>query len=279
MANPTAAPDSAFCLRWREHRHSWRHVSEGGFDARQYEVVSVGELEAKAFVERHHYSQTYPAARLRYGLYGRGGGLLGVAVLSVPMRAAVLTTVFPALTPYAESLELGRFVLLDQVPANAESWFLAQLFHQAERDGLRGVVSFSDPVARARADGTIVFPGHRGTIYQASNAHYLGRSTARTLRLLPDGRVFSERAQSKLRQGERGHAYAARQLRASGVADPFEVATLRTLRHGGNYRYAFALGDRRERRSLTAAFPRWPYPKTLDQGGVRQESAVGRMPA
>ena len=35
----------------------------------------------------------------------------------------------------------------------------------------------------------MVFPGHLGTIYRATNAIYTGLATARTLRLLPDGRV------------------------------------------------------------------------------------------
>jgi hypothetical protein len=39
---------------------------------------------------------------------------------------------------------LSRFVLVDAVPANGESWFLGQLFAAAAREGLRGVVSFAD---------------------------------------------------------------------------------------------------------------------------------------
>jgi hypothetical protein len=215
----------------------------------------VAELTARDFVREHHYSHSYPASRLRYGLYEQQGALVGVAVLSVPMRAAVLTSVFPSLAPYRESLELGRFVLLDEVPANAESWFLGQVFDQASRNGLRGLVSFSDPIARERADGSVVFPGHWGTIYQATNAYYLGRSRARTLQLLPDGSVFSERSASKLRSGERGHAYAERQLLNYGDA------ALRPLRHLGCHRYAFTLGSRRERRALRRELRSQPYPK------------------
>jgi hypothetical protein len=39
----------------------------------------------------------------------------GVPVLSVPPQARVLTQVFPGLEPCAESLELGRPVLEDEV--------------------------------------------------------------------------------------------------------------------------------------------------------------------
>ena len=64
----------------------------------------------------------------------------------------------------------------------------------ARARGIAGVVSFSDPLARRTAAGDVVFGGHVGTIYQAHNAAYLGRGTARTLRLLPDGAVLSARA-------------------------------------------------------------------------------------
>ena len=73
----------------------------------------------------HHYSLSYPSARVRFGLFTRGC-LVGVAVFSHPCNDRVLTSVFP-LSPL-ESVELGRFVLLDSVPANGESWFLARTF-------------------------------------------------------------------------------------------------------------------------------------------------------
>lgn len=203
--------------RWSERQHTWRHVSAGGFDRHRYDVVALDEAQARRFVERHHYAHSYPAARLRYGLWD-GAALVGVAVLSVPVQKTVLTSVFPDLEPYQESLELGRFVLLDAVPANGESWFLARVWELAAREaGVRGVVSFSDPVRRQTLEGRVVLPGHIGVIYQASNARYLGRATARTLQLLPDGTVLSARALQKVRQSERGHASVERQLEAWGA--------------------------------------------------------------
>ncbi len=273
---PAMAPASDWCERWRERRASWRHRSEGGFDWRQYEVGPVDELVAKAFVERHHYSGSYVAARLRYGLWDRRGQLVGIAVLSVPVQRAVLTRPFPELVPFAESLELGRFVLVDAVPANGESWFLAQAFRLAAAAGIRGVVSFSDPVARRDAAGRLVFPGHVGTIYQASNAIYAGRGTARSLLLLPDGRVLSDRALAKVRAQHRGHAYVETLLCAYGApprrgADPSEwltqalvAAGIRRLRHPGNHRYLFRLGDRAGRRSISVGVPAYGYPKAID---------------
>jgi hypothetical protein len=47
---------------------------------------------------------------------------VGVAVYGVPVNAAVLTTPFPGLEPYVESIELSRLLLLDDVAFNGESF-------------------------------------------------------------------------------------------------------------------------------------------------------------
>jgi hypothetical protein len=93
----------------------------------------------------------------------------------------------------------------------------------------------------------------------AALAHYLGRGTARTLRLLPDGRVVSDRALQKVRAGERGWLAAPHLLSEFGASVPAAAAEreerlawlaewlprlTRPLRHPGNFRYAWGL-DRR----------------------------------
>lgn len=264
-------PASDYAQRWARGRHSFRHVSEGGFDRRRYDVAPIAESAARAFVVEHHYAHSFPAARLRYGLFD-GPLLVGCAVLSVPVRAQVLTGVFPDLAPYTESLELGRMVLLDAVPANAESWCIARVWELAAREGIRGVVTFSDPLPRTASDGRTVMPGHIGTIYQASNARYLGRATARTLSLLPDGTVLNDRTVQKIRGDERGHEAAERLLRGFGAPSrgvsesgsawlqrALSAVGVRSLRHPGNHRYAFSLTKPR-RLWLVESLP---YPKAL----------------
>ena len=117
-----------------------------------------------------------------------------------------------------------------------------------------------------------MFGGHLGTIYQAHNGVYLGRGTRRTLKLLPDGSVFSDRAASKIRKRERGWAYAVEQLVAAGAEEPCDSTDLaawlrleltrvtRRLRHPGNHKYAWGL-SRKVRRALPDS---GAYPKALD---------------
>jgi hypothetical protein len=128
---PEVSPSSDWCQRWREGEAGWRHQSEGDFDPGSYEVAPLDDRTARAYVLAHHYSRTYVASRLRYGLWERRGALVGVAVLSVPVRAAVLTRLVPELIPYAESPERRRFVLADRVLGNGESWFLARVLRLA----------------------------------------------------------------------------------------------------------------------------------------------------
>lgn len=239
-----------------EHRRlAWKAPGDV-FNPRRYEVASiVDDSTARAFVEAHHYSGTYPAAAQRFGLYA-GPELVGVAVFSVGTNASTVTNVFGTqLVPWQEAYELGRFVLRDSVPYNAESWFLARCFDNLSRIGVRGIISFSDPYPRRRADGAIAFFGHWGQIYQASNAIYTGRATPRTLRVLPDGTVFSDRAAQKIRQRERGWQSAVAHLVDHGApqlaGDPGAwlnralPAVTRKVRHPGNHRYVFPLGRRK----------------------------------
>ncbi len=279
------------CQRWNPGGiPSWRRPCDGGFDPARYGVAPIAEEEAKTFVTSFHYSRSYPAAVHRYGLFDLtipAPVLAGVAVLSVPASKTVLTSVFPHLAPYRESLELGRFVLRDEVPANGESWFLGQCARIAADTGLRGLVMFSDPVQRRRADGTLVMPGHVGVIYQASNAVYTGRGTPRTLTLLPDGTVFSDRAAQKIRRHGHGHDYAERQLIAFGarppragenpatwLADALATVHACKIRHPGCHRYAFPIGTRRQRAAVTIEPRPVPYPKKhLGQLGLFEAAA------
>jgi hypothetical protein len=191
----------------------------------------------------------------------------------------VLTNVFPDLEPITESAERCRLCLNDSVASNGETWFLAQVFAQAAARGLRGIVTFADPVPRLVA-GRDLFPGHIGTIYQAKGAEYLGRSTPRTLTVLPDGQILSARAAQKVRAGEpssstRRHHHVETRLVALG-ARPRRGATTGAawlnqalddlaavrLRHPGNHRYAFRLGiGRRARSQVRIAGPGRPSPK------------------
>lgn len=269
------------CQRWRTGRATYRPAGEP-IATRDYEVAAIpDDRTAKTFVLEHHCAASYPAARYRFGLY-RGAELAGVAVFSQPARPEVLR---PLPGDPKASVDLGRFVLLDAVPANGETWFLARCFELLRREAIVGVVSFSDPVPRADAAGAVTFRGHVGCIYQAHNAVYLGRTRADWMRLLPDGTSLHNRALAKARARDRGWRYVVELLERYGAAPAPRVADLgpwldvwvprltRRVRHAGNHKFAWGL-DRAAKRGLLANVRALvddgrlpdvrPFPKTVD---------------
>lgn len=250
----TQATDA--CQRWRRRRDSYRPAGEP-IDPSAYGVEVLDEAPAKVFVVEHHYAASYPAARFRAGLFRARRfsrpELVGVAVFSVPMQPAAVRR-HAGLEP-AAGVELGRFVLLDDVPANGETWFLARAFRllRAEKPDVRAVLSYSDPLPRTAADGRLVKPGHLGTIYRAFNGRHVGRSSRRVLLLDRDGRAVSGRSLSKIRRGERGAEAAIRSLVAAGapprrphedgaayVTRALADGSFRRMPHPGNLAYVWA---------------------------------------
>lgn len=265
--------------RWRDGRDSYRPAGEV-IATSKYEVTPIdgdgSDKIAKGFVEAHHYSGSYPAARERVGLY-RADELVGVAVFSHPSSEAVLK---PLPCDRLEGVELGRFVLLDNVPGNGESWFLARCLEVLRERGYCALLSHSDPVPRRTVEGTLVLPGHVGTIYQATNAVYAGRSGNELHVLKPDGTIFSPRSMTKIRRWERGAQKCVDELVAIGATAPTAAdlstrdarrawmwreifATCRRMPHAGNHRYVWAI-DKRLRRDVARMASGEPYPKVRD---------------
>jgi hypothetical protein len=280
MLAEQAPPPATHCQRWRARKQKMKAAHAGNlFTGRGYEVKVIDDdTTASAYVLAHHYSGSYPSALRRFGLY-RGGDLVGVAVYSYPTNVRVLTNAFPELLPGVQSMELGRLVLDHDVPAMGETWMLARCHRILLDSGVVGIVSHADPHPRRDAAGRLITPGHVGTIYQASNALYSGKTGRRTLWLLPDGTVFSEDAKSKIRKQDRGHEYAERILVTHGATpmragdDPRtwlgaarRAARVRTVTHRGCHRFLLPLGEsRRARNDVKVGYPAVrPYPKTRE---------------
>ena len=255
-------------LRWRER--CARHRPDGApFEPRAHGLEPCERELAAAFVERHHYSGSYPAARVAYGLYRAFTGLVGVVVFGRGQQDASGPKYAPGVDP-AHVVELQRLVLLDEVECNAESWTVARALAQLRADlpEVRLVLSYSDPVVRRRVDGSAILPGHVGTVYQALGAAYHGRGKRRRLVLAPTGEVVPERGEGKLRAGDRGGRgfyerlvnWGAPRLRQGESSVAYMERALRegpfrALRHPGNHVYSWALDPTLVRR------PALPYPR------------------
>lgn len=256
--------------RWRERQSLFRPAAEP-FYPRRHDVAVITAAQAAAFVAAHHAQPTTPPTRLCVGLFDETA-LAGVAVFSVSCNEAV----GPKYTGLDARLtaELGRFVLLDEVPGNGETWFARRALRvlRREKPEIEAVVSYSDPLRSRAPDGTVLQPGHVGRVYALLGAAFRGRAAGRTAWTTPAGAVVSERAITKLRAGDVGRDYAERQLRSAGAPPPERHETaadwlrrlesaglLRRTRRPGNLVYAWPLTL--AARLAARPLPALPYPR------------------
>ncbi|MBI0477048.1 hypothetical protein D9601_17000 [Sphingomonas sp. MA1305] len=250
--------------RWRERRSLFVDDTSV-IDPRLYAVDLVEAEIARAFVARHHYLATYPAAHLAAGLFGPGPGgrasLAGIAVFGVPAVGAVVT----AHTGFAEperGCVLARLLCLPSVAGNGESFFVSRAFRllRRERPSIEAVVSYSDPRF-----------GHVGQVYAALSGAYRGISRPRTVWRV-GATTVSERTLSKIRGGERGAGGGVDRLRALGMPPPLRgedparwlerlkrTGRLVRARQAGLFTYCFELT--RTARSRGRTLPRLAYPR------------------
>ena len=196
---------------------------------------------ARSFLVSEHYLHTLPAGtQLAFGVF-LGSSLAGALSLGVgPKNGHALVQG----AGQDDCLTLTRFFLDDRLPRNSASRVLGMVMHVLQRHtNLLFVLTYADPMH-----------GHVGTIYQATNWLYTGRSEATPLYDLGNGIPRHSRSL--------GHAYGTRSvayLNAQGI-------DVRLVAQGRKHRYMHLLG-RGVRERLTV--PVLPYPKREARDGDR----------
>ena len=201
-----------------------------------YSVRHIGSKDGKEFVKQHHYSHGIHNGPMCWGLY-EGESLIGVCAFATPCSENVRASVF-GVEHKGHVTELHRLVILDGTPKNTESWFIARALRGLKeyKPAVWGVVSFADATE-----------GHRGTIYQASNAIFYGSSGRATFYLDGDGRLRHPR--------QNGVNINSQEAKARGW-EP--------TKRDGKYRYLFLTpDDRKHKRWLlqNLAVTPAPYPE------------------
>lgn len=201
----------------------------------KYVVKLIPSKEGKEFVKQHHYSKGIHNGPMCYGMFD-GDQLVGVCAFATPCSENVRASIMGV--EYKQHVtELHRLVLLDEIPKNAESYFIAKALKllKSDRPYYWAVVSFADATQ-----------GHMGTIYQATNAVYYGTSGKATFYLDKDERL--------------------RHPRQNGVNITPDLAKERgwkPVKRDGKHRYLFLLGNKKEQkfsRKVVKVEP-MPYPK------------------
>jgi hypothetical protein len=219
---------------------------------RTMRVRPVEAATLRGVMASYHYSGRMPDAvqECFAGYYGEtfAGGL------AFGPGAASVRTELPDLTPQ-EVRELVRLWSPDGMPKNTESRLVARALRMLS--GIRLVVSFSDPSE-----------GHVGTIYQATNAVYLGMSGGGTRYLTPSGERLHGRLAGVYRM--RHPEYAGMSNAAIATAEGWVAQET-----GGKHRYAWALGSREDRATLAALAQPYPRQQAVCEALVDGEPFVG----
>ena len=273
-------PPKGMTQFWLNGSERWHAEHEGMPSVRRgrYVIELVSPAEASALLAQHHYL----GGRLPGKFYCHGvrdtedGALVGVATYGPGGAPAIRKAAFPSLfvgfkeIRKASCAVLDRFVLLDGVPANAETHILKLSFALALEMGVRGIVSFSDPVARTTLDGKVIFPGHIGQIYKGKGMIYTGRSSKEWCVIFKDGRIQPRRSLTAWANAEGGHDYVYAELVAYGappiLADEPRAVWLeralplvsRPFHHTGQHRYIARLDGCVE---LSGRLVVQPYPR------------------
>lgn len=156
------------------------------FQFADYTVGPIPTLLGKKFIIEHHYSKGVHNGPICFGLM-KNGELVGVCAFAAPSSENVRSSIFGE--EHKDSVtELHRLVLLDEVPKNAESFFIVRALRELkkQRPYYKAVISFADPTQN-----------HLGTIYQATNAMFCGTSSPATFYLDETGRLRHPRQNGK----------------------------------------------------------------------------------
>ena len=202
-----------------------------------YAVAPIPTLIGKKFIIEHHYSKGVHNGPMCFGLL-KNGELVGVCAFASPSSENVRASIFGE--EYKDSVtELHRLVLLDEVPKNAESFFIVRALRELkkQRPYYKAVISFADPTQN-----------HIGTIYQATNALFCGSSSPATFFLDESGRLRHPR--------QNGKNVTAEDAKSRGWTP---------TKREGKYRYVYLLPENKtELKQLKKLFKLQvqPYPKS-----------------
>lgn len=149
-------------------------MSKNYVDTDKVSVREINKKIAKKMIVEHHYTHAWTACRYALGVYYKDedsryfgdNKLIGCLVYGHPVGAAAAESVSPVLDK-GSVLELKRLYIHDGYGKNIESYSISQSF-----DWLRE----NDPSVKALMSYADSAEDHLGTIYQATNWLYQGRS-------------------------------------------------------------------------------------------------------
>jgi hypothetical protein len=202
-----------------------------------YLVRRIPGSMGRDYLREHHYSHSCHNGPMTWGLFDNER-LLGVCAFATPCSENVRASVFGR-DAVDNVTELHRLFVEDGTPSNTESWFIKRAIQGllSERPLIHGILSFADSTE-----------GHKGTIYQASNAMFCGMTGRARFWRDPHGSLRHPR--------QNGHNVTPDEARSYGWIAEMRDAKLR---------YLFVVGSPAERKTWRrrVLLRPVPYPKAV----------------
>lgn len=196
--------------------------------------------EAKLYVSKNHYSHTMPStAKISLGFF-YDGQLVTAIIYGSPVGRQVIQWLD---ANQQNCLELLRLFSEDGLPKNTESYCIGQSFKYLKENypSYKYLISYADPNF-----------GHVGTIYQATNWHYIGTQR----RILPERRIFIDGKEVHTRTLNARHGSAAGEFLEGLYGDRIKI-----IDADKKHVYLKCLGNKRECKHWYAKFSKSDYPK------------------
>jgi hypothetical protein len=179
----------------------------------EYEVRLIDYRTGQDFLLEHHYSKREAPSEYTFGLFLTNGTLVGVCTFATPYSPG-LKRMICGEENKDNVIELNRLALVDWLPANSESWFVAQCLNSgAIKKNI--VVTFADTAQ-----------GHLGTIYKALNFIYTGLTDRKW----------------EYTDGSNTHAFT--------LAKKEDKSSMGYKLRSQKHRFVYFVGDRRTRKKL-----------------------------
>lgn len=197
-----------------------------------YEIRPIRGGEGRDYLRDNHYTRTCHNGPMCWGLFD-GPRMIGVIAFATPSSEAVRASVFGP-DHKDKVTELHRLFVEDGTPKNTESWFIARALRLlvSRKPEIRAVISFADSTE-----------GHRGVIYQATNALFCGTT-----------------GRSRFYRDQEGRLRHPRQNGVNITPDMAEARGWTPEMRASKNRYLFLVGNKRwgkKNLKLTA----YEYPK------------------
>jgi len=211
-------------------------VEMDNIDLSRIEMQEIPHKLAKDIIIKNHYSHTFPAAELYLGFYI--DGKLNTVVLYGQSTASKMADSLPG-----KYWELVRLFSFDWAGKNMESYCIGKSIRYIKEKykNIKVLVSFADPEQ-----------GHDGTIYQATNWLYCGKSQPDEWYIVDGEKIHPRSMVAKYGTRSEG------KLKEMGIEFERKLLT-------GKHRYVYILGNnKKENRYLKSKlkYDVLPYPKS-----------------